>query len=365
MARKSSRIHDPALSQPLCTALQVALADLLASWRIHPSSVIGHSSGEIAAAYCVGAISQESAWKLAYYRGLLASRLMNSCRKRGSMMAVALSEEALAPYMAQVPAKGELAIGCINSPNNTTMTGTEEAIVALKAVLDRGQIFARQLSVGVAYHSVQMEEVADDYLALIQDVFAPDSLPSVENVPLMYSSVSGHPVTAKQLRAGEYWTANMCSQVCFSEALSRMCSATHGKHANHYPNDVAGVNYLIELGPHAALRRPVRESLGQIAYSSALKMDSPATETILHLAGELCCLGYPVNLEAANNISAGTDAEMLVRLPSYPFNHSQTYWHESRLSKSFRFRRHRPHELLGPLVQTGMHWKPSGETSSK
>ncbi|KAL8706496.1 MAG: hypothetical protein Q9201_000481 [Fulgogasparrea decipioides] len=288
MAKKSPCIDDPAWSQPLCTALQVALVDLLASWNVHPSAVVGHSSGEIAAAYCVGAISRESAWKLAYYRGLLASRLADrSCRERGSMMAVALSEDALAPYIAQIPAECEIAIGCLNSPTNTTVTGREEAIVALQAVLEREQIFARQLPVGVAYHSVQMEEVANDYLALIQDLAAPDSWPSVENAPLMYSTVSGQLDSTKQLRTEEYGTANMCSKVRFSEALSRMCSTTHAKQENHYPNDMAQVNHLIELGPHAALRRPVKENLGEVGYSSALRMDSSATETILHLAGEL------------------------------------------------------------------------------
>ncbi len=44
---KSSRINEPELSQPLCTALQVAIVDLLAYWNVRPSVVVGHSSGEI------------------------------------------------------------------------------------------------------------------------------------------------------------------------------------------------------------------------------------------------------------------------------------------------------------------------------
>lgn len=65
MAKETSRINDPAISQPLCTACQVALVDFLASWGIHPSAVVGHWSGEIAAAYGVGGMSFESAMKLA------------------------------------------------------------------------------------------------------------------------------------------------------------------------------------------------------------------------------------------------------------------------------------------------------------
>lgn len=66
-------MNDPAFGQPICTALQIALIKLLGSWNIMPRTVVGHSSGEIAAAFSIGAISQNSALKLAYYRGLLSS----------------------------------------------------------------------------------------------------------------------------------------------------------------------------------------------------------------------------------------------------------------------------------------------------
>lgn len=89
------------------------------------------------------------------------------------------------------------------------------------------------------------------------------------------------------------------------------------------------------------------EILGQIGYNSALKMGLSATATILHLVGELRCHGYVVDLLAANNISGKPNVTMLVDLPAYRFNHSQIYWHESRLSKNFRFRKHPRHELLG------------------
>lgn len=66
---EQSRVNEAEFSQPLCTALQVGLVDLLASWKVSPRAVTGHSSGEIAAAYAAGAISSESAWKISYWRG--------------------------------------------------------------------------------------------------------------------------------------------------------------------------------------------------------------------------------------------------------------------------------------------------------
>jgi malonyl CoA-acyl carrier protein transacylase len=68
-AADSSRLNEAEFSQPLCTTLQVALVDQLASWGVSAKAVAGHSSGEIAAAYSVGAISKESAWKISYWRG--------------------------------------------------------------------------------------------------------------------------------------------------------------------------------------------------------------------------------------------------------------------------------------------------------
>ncbi|KAL2050092.1 hypothetical protein ABVK25_009595 [Lepraria finkii] len=87
--------------------------------------------------------------------------------------------------------------------------------------------------------------------------------------------------------------------------------------------------------------------MGQIGYISALKKDVSASQTLVDLAGHLCCLGCLVDLLAVNGLPERSDLEMLTDLPPYSFNHSQIYWHESRISKNFRFRKHSPHELLG------------------
>ena len=93
--KRQSRIDQAALAQPACTALQVALVDLLRSWNVHPSRVVGHSSGEIAAAYCAGLLSRESAWRASYFRGLVTGR--QTTETKGAMLAVGLGPDALAP----------------------------------------------------------------------------------------------------------------------------------------------------------------------------------------------------------------------------------------------------------------------------
>lgn len=68
---KVSEINRALHSQPLCTALQIALIDLLKSWAIRPASVTGHSSGEITSAYAAGALGAEDAMLVSYARGVV------------------------------------------------------------------------------------------------------------------------------------------------------------------------------------------------------------------------------------------------------------------------------------------------------
>src|SRR5437762_6859665 len=82
-------------SQPICTGLQVALVDLLATWDIKPSAVVGHSSGEIAAAYAAGALTKKEAIIAAFYRGYVCSQ----SRVAGGMAAIGLGRDEVIPYL--------------------------------------------------------------------------------------------------------------------------------------------------------------------------------------------------------------------------------------------------------------------------
>ncbi|KAK6853584.1 hypothetical protein PG995_010396 [Apiospora arundinis] len=155
------RISDPQLSQPLCTALQLGLVELLRSFGIVPTAVIGHSSGEIAAAYTLGALSLESACKVAYHRGRLAAQLGGT--SPGAMISVNMPEQQVYSYLDDISIEeGQLHIACINSPFNVTLSGNEASIDTLKRHLDQDNIFARKLTTGVAYHTPLMKNIASD-----------------------------------------------------------------------------------------------------------------------------------------------------------------------------------------------------------
>ncbi len=145
---KVSRVHRAEMGHPLSIALQIALIDVLRSWGIKPDVVLGHSSGEMAAAYACGAIAAESAMAAATFRG--TSNVSGSDRN-GSMAAVGLGREDVSPYL--IPG---VVIACDNSQCSVTLSGDTDVMeqVIKKLQADRPSAFARFLRVGKAFHSL-------------------------------------------------------------------------------------------------------------------------------------------------------------------------------------------------------------------
>ncbi|KAK2813768.1 Type I Iterative PKS [Emmonsiellopsis sp. PD_5] len=368
-SKHDSRVNEPELSQALCTAIQIALVDLLTSFGIFPSAVVGHSSGEIGAAYAAGFISRRSSWRLAYYRGALTSRLTSSTHDEPSqtMMSVGLPELELWPYFEKVANEFgilHLVAACMNSPQNTTVSGFEDQIDFLKSMMDQEGIFARKLAIPVAYHSPQMETIAADYLEVIQQLEPGVKGPSM---PAMVSSVTGNRIYADDVIISQYWADNMVSPVNFHGALSRLCARPPQipKKLDGSHRKIIDITQIIEIGPHSALQGPIRDILtpirrkNEISYTSVLKRNVPAVQSMLEAMGHLHCSGYGVDLASVNeygNSKVRSQRKVLHDLPVYAFNHSQRYWHESRLGGSgFRFRKHGRHDLLGTPIPD---WNP-------
>ncbi|OTA67063.1 putative polyketide synthase [Hypoxylon sp. EC38] len=361
---ETSRINDTEFSQTLCTVLQVALVNLLARFGLRPSAVAGHSSGEIAAAYAGGYISFESALKLAYFRGLCSAELSNSpdLQHRGAMLAVGSSEDSVKDEVAtlnQGALSFGLSIACINSPNSVTIAGEHHLIDQLKERLDEQKIFARKLHVTVAYHSQQMSLISAKYAALISHL---SKGKTPYQVP-MVSSVTGDQISEDRLIDVSYWISNMESPVQFSRAIVTMCAESGPGAGNQIsPSSAPMVNHLLEIGPHATLQGPIREILltiprKNIGYSSLLRRNQSALVTMLTAAGQLHCSGVDLNLRVINEPTGeGLERSLLVNLPEYPFDHSRSYWHESRLSRNYRLREHPPSEFLGVRSRD---WDPS------
>lgn len=344
--RDNVHIHSPEFSQPLCTAIQIALVQLLETFAIFPDVVIGHSSGEVAAAYTVGALSLRSACEAAFHRGRLAGRIAaTSMLQPGAMMSVNLAETEAEAYLRKASLPGRVSVACINSPNNVTLSGDENAIDQLQKDLEKDEVFARKIRTGVAYHSPAMQEVAEEYISSI-GCLEPRELHSGNN-PVLVSTVTGQMAAKTSLLNPKYWVDNLVSPVRFADALQYIV---------HTAPKVDGLklitNYL-EIGPHGALQRPTMHSLSHagnstVRYSSALSRHDSPSKTILQLVGQLFTSGYRVSITTANQQhGSSSNLKPVVNLPEYPFDKALTYWHESRVSRDWRLREEPAHSLLG------------------
>ena len=197
-----SRVNDADISQPACTAVQIALVSLLKSWGIEPARVTGHSSGEIGAAYATGFLSFKTALAVAYFRGQAAAKLAKEQSQNGAMIALGVSPEAAEELIAQSN-KGYSTVAAINSASAVTVSGDEAAIDEIKELADSQSIFARKLKVEVAYHSKHLEKVADYYLSSIQPYFESQSV-AVNHSVIYVSSVLGQVASKNQVADAGY-----------------------------------------------------------------------------------------------------------------------------------------------------------------
>ncbi|KAK1993635.1 KR domain-containing protein [Colletotrichum falcatum] len=345
--QKASRIGAPEISQPICTVLQIALVDLLRSWGVRPSRVVGHSSGEIGAAYCIGALTHRDAMAAAYFRGKASAGLRG---RRGGMMAVGSSPEGVKQHMSD--AGVNVTVACVNSPSSVTLSGDVDALETLQSLLEERGIFARHLKVDVAYHSTHMQDCSHEYLASIQELegLLPEEEEGEEEPVVMISSVTGGEVDPEML-GPFYWVRNLVSPVEFSDALKELVApaAAAAAAAGEGGEAITAVDVLVEVGPHSALAGPVKQILSHhgiknVAYASVLTREQNAVGTSMNLAAELFRLGVSVNVPQVNGDSR---TRLLTDLPPYQWNHSEVFRADSRYQRQIVSQKLPARSILG------------------
>ena len=154
-----SRIYDPEISQPACTAIQLALVILLKSWGIFPTAVLGHSSGEITAAFTAGLVLFEAAIAIAYFRGIAVKEIPADQGVDGAILIVGTSAQEARKLLQGF--KGYAVIAAVNSPNSVIISGDVNTIQRVHQRAEQQGLFVRRLKVTVAYYSRHMERAAD------------------------------------------------------------------------------------------------------------------------------------------------------------------------------------------------------------
>lgn len=320
---KTSLLNTAEMSQPLCTALQIALVDYLTSVGVEPSMVVGHSSGEIAAAYAAGGLTKKEAITAAVHRGKITLRQ----QKQGLMAAIGMSREKTEKFLVH-----GVVVACENSPESVTISGDHDKLKIVVADIQKAypDVLARLLKVDKAYHSHHMVEVGAEYYQMMEDTV-------IGRRPnkLFFSSVTGKLLTKADSLGAEYWQKNLQQCVLFKGAVESILQHPLG-------SNVA----FLEIGPHSALAGPLRQTLAHskinAPYTATITRNQDSAVTILSAIGQLYLWDLSVDFKALQ-----PNGTSLYGLPTYPWNHDKSYWYESRLTKEWRFPKFRYHDLLG------------------
>lgn len=355
---ETSRVSEAEFSQPLCTAVQVAVVELLSTWGVKPVVTVGHSSGEIGAAFAAGIVSATEAIIVAYYRGLV----VRDVNTNGAMMAVGLGAEDVEPYLKGT--NGKVVIACHNSSMSVTLSGDANALKTVQVKLDAEKIFARPVKTGgKAYHSSHMQAVAESYKAHIQAAKA--AAPFERSSPSkarMVSSVTNSVLDPSHSVNEEYWCQNLTSPVLFNQAIQTIATDEQFSEVDLL---------LIEIGPHSSLSGPIRQicvefGLDKLGYVPSLLRGSDSAAQLLKVAGELWLRNYPLDLERVTvqeevsttskmNLRKG---EVLVELPRYQWNYAKNLWAEPRQSAEQHAPKHARHDILGSRMPGGSQTEP-------
>lgn len=317
----NTRIAQAELAHVANFAVQVALTSLWKSWGVVPDVVVGHSSGEIAAAYVAGALSLTDALHLAYHRG----RLQHTLAGTGGMLAAAVS-----PREAQSLIQGyeeKVSLAAVNSKDSVTLSGDVSLLKQIAEKIEEDNRFCRLLQVDVPYHAPQMKQIRDELLHVLRDI-----KPKAASLPFV-SSVRGSYLNGEELD-GEYWWQNARHPVRFDKAVEVLLEEDF--------------DIFLEVGPHPVLSAYIMECLAHHENTATLLSSIRRKENergmMFRSLAQLYVQGYPVQWRGA--YPKGT----FVPLPSYPWQRER-HWIEP-MPMAVSAGRDTGHPLLGHRIHS-------------
>lgn len=326
------------IAQPALFALQVGITRMLAQRGVVPSAVIGHSVGEVAAAWACGALSLPDAVCVIFQR----SRLQGQTKGQGRMTAVGISGEAAQALIALHNLGGSVCVAGYNSERGATVAGAPESLSILEAALAEESLFYRRLDLDYAFHSPAMDGIEAGIRSALAHI-----QPRASDVPF-YSTVTGAALDGASLTA-EYWWRNVREPVRFEQAANQLAAQ--------------GNNIFVEVGPHPLLRSYLNDTLkaadmqGRVLSTSTRGGDDP--EKIWMAAGQVIVSGGQIDLQSLFPWEGPA-----VALPSYPWQRER-HWHPTTPESLGLLSRRLVHPLLGyPMQQHEHTWENQLDTQS-
>jgi polyketide synthase 1/15 len=282
-------------AQPALFAFEAALFTLLRSWGLGPDFVMGHSVGELSAAYVTGVLTLADAAMLVAARG----RLMQALPAGGAMVSVGAGEDVVTPLLRE-----GVAIAAINAPGSVVISGAQPAVDAIAQQLAEQGRPVRQLAVSHAFHSPLMEPMLEEFERIAARVEV--RKPQIGVVSNVTAKLVG---SGSDFGSARYWVEHIRRAVRFADSARHLqtCGATH----------------FIEVGPRSGLTAAIEQSLSptEIEVVSVLAKDRPEMASLMKAVGQLFATGRRVDWPA---VFAGSGGRW-VELPTYAFQ-GRRFW---------------------------------------
>ncbi|WNF00985.1 tacrolimus type I polyketide synthase FkbA [Streptomyces luomodiensis] len=280
--------HDTLYAQAGLFTLEVALLRLLEHWGVRPDVLVGHSVGEVTAAYAAGVLTLADATELIVARGRALRAL-----PPGAMIAVDGSP-------AEVGARTDLDIAAVNGPSAVVLAGSPDDVAAFEREWSAAGRRTKRLDVGHAFHSRHVDGALDGFRTVLESLaFGAARLPVV-------STTTGRDA-ADDLITPAHWLRHARRTVLFSDAVRELADR--------------GVTTFVAVGPSGSLASAAAESAGEDAgtYHAVLRARTSEETAALTALAELHAHGVPVDLAAV--LAGGRPVD----LPVYAFQH-RSYW---------------------------------------
>ncbi len=279
--------------QPALWAVHVSLAALWESLGVRPAAVVGHSQGEVAAAVVAGAFSLADGARMVALR----SRAISEIAGKGGMLSLAAERAQVEQWLPRWPG---LAVGAVNGPRTTVVSGDLPALDEIAAFAAAAGVRARRVAIDYAAHSGQVEQIRERLEADLADI-----VPAAARVPL-YSTVTGGLLDTGTMDAG-YWYAALRQTIRFTDAVE----AVHA----------AGLRHWVEVSAHPVLTMGIEDTVDAAVVTGTLRRDDGGADRLIASAAALWTAGATVDWSA---LFAGRPARR-VELPTYAFQRRR-YW---------------------------------------
>ncbi|XP_015775362.1 PREDICTED: phthiocerol/phenolphthiocerol synthesis polyketide synthase type I PpsD-like isoform X3 [Acropora digitifera] len=321
-----SRISENSISQPATFAVQYATAQLLFSWNIFPSAVIGHSLGEIAAACVADIITVKEAVNIVLTR----STLQDQCHANGSMAALGMSETEAQELIEDLRLDASLNIAAVNDGESVTVSGDSQSVETLgrHLAMHSRDTFWRVLGTRKAFHSPHMEVIKKPFLKVMKRV---KIKPQLSKIP-MYSTVDGEIVSAVQLNE-DYWWRNIRSPVLFQQAMKNLLKDGYKLIAEISSQPIL-VHNITQIAKQENLKFEDMPIVLTTLPRKRVPLDEQHKIFLLNTVCRLFTLGFPIDWTCVQ----GNPFAKFIRLPNYPW-----------MKSSFWFREHQPASTISPL----------------